>query len=47
MLKLGRIWRGLAAGVAAGRFSPVDIVEACLARIRKGWSRGCMPLSPL
>jgi aspartyl-tRNA(Asn)/glutamyl-tRNA(Gln) amidotransferase subunit A len=24
---------GLAAGVAAGRFSPVDIMEACLARI--------------
>ncbi len=26
---------GLAAGVAAGRFSPVDIVEACLARIAR------------
>lgn len=26
---------GLAAGVAAGRFSPVDIVDACLARIAR------------
>jgi len=26
---------GLAAGVAAGRFSPVEIIDACFARIRK------------
>ena len=26
---------GLSAGVAAGRFSPVEIMDACFARIRK------------